>query len=84
MRVTLRRSEAIGLVFLAGGCDPILNIQGSFFPAWIVCLVVGVSLAFVLRYVFAATRLAGNHASMYGAVDFANEDAKALLQRALP
>ena len=33
---------------------------------------------------FAATRLAGNHASMYGAVDFANEDAKALLQRALP
>ena len=33
---------------------------------------------------FAAMRLAGNHASMYGAVDFANEDAKALLQRALP
>jgi putative acyl-CoA dehydrogenase len=33
---------------------------------------------------FAATRLAGNHASMYGAVDFANGDAKALLQRALP
>ena len=57
MRVTLRRLEAAGLVFLAGGCDPILNIQGSFFPAWMVCLVVGVALAFVLRYVFAITRL---------------------------
>jgi putative acyl-CoA dehydrogenase len=33
---------------------------------------------------FAATRLAGNHASMYGAVDLANEDVRDLLQRALP
>jgi putative acyl-CoA dehydrogenase len=33
---------------------------------------------------FAATRLAGNHASMYGAVDLANEDVRGLLQRALP
>ena len=33
---------------------------------------------------FAATRLAGNHASMYGAVDLANDDAEALLERALP
>jgi len=57
MRVTLRRLEAAGLAFLAGGCDPILNIQGSFFPAWMVCLVVGVSLALVLRYVFARARL---------------------------
>jgi putative acyl-CoA dehydrogenase len=33
---------------------------------------------------FAVTRLAGNHASMYGAVDLANEDVTGLLQRALP
>jgi putative acyl-CoA dehydrogenase len=33
---------------------------------------------------FAATRLAGNHASMYGAVDLANDDIRALLRRALP
>jgi hypothetical protein len=57
MRVTLRRLEAAGLVFLAGGCDPILNIQGSFFPAWMVCLVVGISLALICRYVFSITRL---------------------------
>jgi putative acyl-CoA dehydrogenase len=33
---------------------------------------------------FAATRLAGNHASMYGAVDLGNDDIRGLLERALP
>jgi len=33
---------------------------------------------------FAATRLAGNHAGMYGAVDLANDDIRGLLDRALP
>ncbi len=33
---------------------------------------------------FAASRLANNHASMYGAVDLANEDIRRLLERALP
>jgi putative acyl-CoA dehydrogenase len=33
---------------------------------------------------FAASRLAGNHASMYGAVDLAGDDVRGLLQRALP
>jgi putative acyl-CoA dehydrogenase len=33
---------------------------------------------------FATTRLAGNHPSMYGAVDLANDDIRGLLARALP
>ncbi|WFU20057.1 acyl-CoA dehydrogenase family protein [Bradyrhizobium sp. CB3481] len=33
---------------------------------------------------FAATRLAGNHAGMYGAVDLAPEDIRGLLERVLP
>ncbi|SFK14989.1 acyl-CoA dehydrogenase family protein [Bradyrhizobium sp. cf659] len=33
---------------------------------------------------FAATRLAANHASMYGAVELESSDVRALLQRALP
>jgi putative acyl-CoA dehydrogenase len=33
---------------------------------------------------FAATRLVGNHASMYGAVDLASVDVAGLLERALP
>jgi putative acyl-CoA dehydrogenase len=34
--------------------------------------------------IFAATRLAANHASMYGAVELESSDVHALLQRALP
>src|SRR6201991_237339 len=33
---------------------------------------------------FAATRLAGNHAGMFGAVDLASDDVNGLLERALP
>jgi putative acyl-CoA dehydrogenase len=33
---------------------------------------------------FAATRLAENHAGMYGAVDLAQDDIRGLLERALP
>jgi putative acyl-CoA dehydrogenase len=33
---------------------------------------------------FAATRLAENHGSMYGAVDLTNDDSRGLLERALP
>jgi putative acyl-CoA dehydrogenase len=33
---------------------------------------------------FAATRLAENHASMYGAVDLGSNDVRTLLERALP
>jgi putative acyl-CoA dehydrogenase len=33
---------------------------------------------------FAATRLAVSHASMYGAVELANDDIRGLLERALP
>jgi putative acyl-CoA dehydrogenase len=33
---------------------------------------------------FAATRLAANHASMYGAVELESGDVRALLERALP
>jgi putative acyl-CoA dehydrogenase len=33
---------------------------------------------------FAATRLVGNHASMYGAVELGNDDIRGLLARALP
>ena len=45
------------LMLLASGCDPIVNIYGSFFPAWVVCLVAGVFLTVVLRLLFAVTRL---------------------------
>jgi putative acyl-CoA dehydrogenase len=33
---------------------------------------------------FAATRLAGHHAGMYGAMDIGADDVRGLLERALP
>ena len=51
----------VAVVFAAcaslAGCDPVLNIQGSFFPAWIVCMTVGVALTAVGRQLLAAKGL---------------------------
>ena len=49
-------SAATGLMFLTG-CRgaPSINLLGSFFPAWMLCIVLGVIGTFVARQVF--TRL---------------------------
>jgi len=57
MRVTLHGSGAVVLALVVVGCDPTLNIEGSFFPAWIVAMVMGLALTLVARYVFALLRL---------------------------
>jgi hypothetical protein len=57
MRVTFRHVAATALILLGGGCDPILNVEGSFFPAWMVSMVIGIALTVAMRYLFAATRL---------------------------
>src|SRR5262245_31628154 len=51
----LIESVAAGaLALLSAGCSriPSLNILGSFFPAWILCGVVGILLATVVRILF--------------------------------
>ena len=35
------------------GCDPLVNVAGAFFPAWIVCILVGIAVTIGLRYLFA-------------------------------
>lgn len=57
-RLHFSRGLAIAaLPLLASGCDPVVNIFGSYFPAWVVCMVAGVALTIVLRPVLAALRL---------------------------
>jgi hypothetical protein len=34
------------------GCDPIVEVLGSFFPAWMLCMVAGVVLTIVIRPAF--------------------------------
>jgi hypothetical protein len=40
-----------------GGCAPVVNIEGSFFPAWLLALLLGIGLTAALRPLFARTGL---------------------------
>ena len=53
----VRRLAAVGPLVAVTACDPIVNVYGSFFPAWVLCLLTGVACAVVLRFVFALTGL---------------------------
>jgi hypothetical protein len=49
---------AIAFLFLTGcGRAPAINIMGSFFPAWMICLTLGVILTFVVRFTLLRYRL---------------------------
>ena len=39
------------------GCDPIINIMGANFPAWLLCVIIGVAGAAAIRPLFVAARL---------------------------
>ena len=45
------------LIFVAPGCDPVLNIGGTFFPGWMVAILIGSALTVAIRYIFVFTRL---------------------------
>ena len=45
------------LVFFVSGCDPILNIGGTFFPGWMAAVLIGSALTVAIRYIFVFTRL---------------------------
>ena len=59
----LQRVAVAGLLFapqlLAAGCSraPTFNILGSFFPAWILCGIIGILLAVVVRLFFVRIKL---------------------------
>jgi len=49
-------SIATFLLF-AAGCDPVVNIGGTFFPGWMVAILIGSALTAAIRYVFVFTGL---------------------------
>jgi hypothetical protein len=59
----IQRIAVAGVLFapqlLATGCSraPTFNILGSFFPAWILCGVIGILLAVVVRLFFVRIKL---------------------------
>lgn len=48
---------ALVLVFLTA-CDPMLSIEGSFWPAWIICILAGLATSMLLMWQLVRHRLA--------------------------
>jgi hypothetical protein len=46
------RTALGALPLLLAACDPVIEIQGTFFPAWLLCMIVGVVLTVMLRPLF--------------------------------
>jgi len=55
----LRKASFLGFiaVFLTA-CDPMLSIEGSFWPAWIICILAGLAASMVLMWQLVRYRLA--------------------------
>ena len=51
---------AVAILLLIAGCGvaPSVSIFGSFFPAWLICIVTGVVLTVLTRQIFVATKIA--------------------------
>jgi hypothetical protein len=49
------RAPLAALLF--AGCDPVVNIAGANFPAWLICVIAGVALAAMFRPLFVAVRI---------------------------
>ena len=61
MRLRLRRTAA-GILVSVVGCEvsPSVNILGSFFPAWLISIIVGIVLTVVVRRVLVAIDVAAH------------------------
>jgi hypothetical protein len=57
-KLALCLAALTGLGPLAGcGRAPSFNILGSFFPAWLICMVVGILLAAIVSWILTALKL---------------------------
>ena len=56
-RNLFRGVTAATLILFGAGCDPVINIGGTFFPGWMVAILIGSALTVAIRYVFVFTRL---------------------------
>ena len=62
MRKPLHAFESLAVAFALCGCQervPSVNVLGTFFPAWMLCILAGITLALLARQLFDAIGL--NH-----------------------
>jgi len=59
MKTTLKILACAAACLCVTGCGraPAINVLGSFFPAWMICLTAVVILAFVVRFILLRYRL---------------------------
>jgi hypothetical protein len=60
MRKALRAIESVAGTFALCGCEqrvPSVNVLGAFFPAWMLCILAGITLALLARQLFHALGL---------------------------
>ena len=59
MKKTKKTLIVLTLGFSCAGCNgaPAIDVLGSFFPAWMVCIIAAVALAFVVRHSLLKYRL---------------------------
>ena len=48
---------SIAAVIFVAGCDPVINIGGTFFPGWMASILIGSALSVAIRYLFVFTGL---------------------------
>lgn len=53
----LRGTLALGSLGVLSGCDPILDVAGAFFPAWLLAVIGGVLLTLLVRWILALTKI---------------------------
>jgi hypothetical protein len=61
MRKALHVIEALAGTFALCGCEqrvPSVSVLGAFFPAWMLCILAGITLALLARQLFNSTGLA--------------------------
>jgi hypothetical protein len=61
MRFSLTLGNTLALAIVSAtmlaGCDPVINIAGANFPAWLFCAICGGILTLIVRPVFVVTRI---------------------------
>jgi hypothetical protein len=56
-RVKLSLAALTLAALLCAGCDPVVDIAGADFPAWLICAIAGIALTAAVRTLFVATRI---------------------------
>jgi hypothetical protein len=56
-RMALVSGALVTALLPCTACDPLVDVAGAFFPAWMLCILIGIALTVLLRYLLAHARL---------------------------